>query len=180
MTRRLAPVVLALLLALTGCGGDDEEPAATTDAPPPTAEPAPTEPETEAETETEETQAEPEPEPEPEPEERAETPASPEDQPGGAGDEEPAQSLALLTAENGRITPRRVRVPAFISIRVELRSKDGEEYGLKVGGTTVRISEGLGSASTTIDGLRPGEAVVATPTGPGNRVRIEATAEPGP
>ena len=180
MTRRVAPVVLALLLALVGCGGDDEEPAATTEASPPTAEPAPTEPETEAETETETEETQAEPEPEPEPEERAETPASPEDQPGGAGDEEPAQSLALLTAENGRITPRRVRVPAFISIRVELRSKDGEEYGLKVGGTTVRISEGLGSASTTIDGLRPGEAVVATPTGPGNRVRIEATAEPGP
>jgi hypothetical protein len=179
--RHLAPVVLALLLAFAGCGGDDEEPAATTEAPPPTAEPAPTETEAEAETETGETEAEPdpEPEPEPEPEEPAGPPASPEDQPGGAGDEEPAQSLALLTGENGRITPRRVRVPAFISIRVELRSKD-EEYGLRFRGATLRVSDGLGSASTTIDGLRPGEAVVGIPTGPGNRVRIEATAEPGP
>ena len=177
MTRRLAPVVLALLLALAGCGGDDEETAARTEAPPPpTADPAPTEPETEAE--TEETQ--PEPEPEPEPEEPAEPPASPEDQPGGAGDEEPARALALLTGENGRITPRRVRVPAYISIRVELRSRDGQEYGLRFDGDTLRVSGGLSSVSTTIDGLRPGEAAVGTPTGPGNRVRIEATAEPGP
>jgi outer membrane biosynthesis protein TonB len=177
------PVVLALglLLAVAGCGGDDEEPAAPTEAQaPPTAEPAPTATEeTEAETEEErepETEPEAAPEPEPEPAE----PTSPEDQPGGAGDEEPARSLALLTGENGRITPRRVRVPAFISIRVELRSKDGEEYGLRFGGATLRVSDGLGSASTTLDGLRPGGAVVGTPTGPGNRVRIEASAEPGP
>ena len=183
MTRRRAPVVLALLLAMAGCGGDDEEPAATTEAAPsPTAEPAPTETEAETETETEAEAEEPEPEPsEPaEPTEPAEPPASPEDQPGGAGDEEPARALALLTGENGRITPRRVRVPAYISIRVELRSKDGREYGLRFQGANLSVSGGLSSVSTTIDGLRPGEAVVGTPTGPGNRVRIEATAEPGP
>jgi hypothetical protein len=73
-----------------------------------------------------------------------------------------------------------VRVPAFISIRIELRSEDGREYGLTFGDETVRVSGGLGSVSTTLDGLRPGEAVAGTPTGPGNRVRIEATAEPGP
>jgi hypothetical protein len=183
VTRRLAPVVLALLLALAGCGGDDDEPAATTEAPPPpTAEPAPTETEAATETEAEAEAEEPEAESEPEPEstEPAEPPASPEDQPGGAGDEEPARALALLTGENGRITPRRVRVPAYISIRVELRSQDGREYGLRFDGETIRVSGGLSSVSTTIDGLRPGEAVVGTPTGPGNRVRIEATAEPGP
>jgi hypothetical protein len=105
---------------------------------------------------------------------------SPEDEPGGAGDEEPARTLALFTAENGRIAPRVVRVPAFISIQVELRSKDGREYGLRFGDVTVTAGGGLNSVSTTIDGLRPGEAIVGRPTGAGNRVRIEATAEPGP
>ena len=183
MTRRLAPVVLALVVALAGCGGGDNEPAATTEATlPPTAELAPAETQAETEAEADQTEAAPEPEPEPEPApgEPAEPPASPEDQPGGAGDEEPARALALLTGENGRITPRRVRVPAYISIRVELRAQDGQEYGLRFGGDTLRVSGGLSSVSTTIDGLRPGEAVVGTPTGPGNRVRIEATAEPGP
>ena len=166
-------LALALVLALAGCGGDDEEPAATTEAQPP-----PTATATEAETETAEVEDEVE-NPETETAE-PESPSSPEDQPGGAGDEEPARSLALFTGENGRIAPRVVRVPAFISIRVELRSADGREYGLTFEGETIRVSGGLGSVSTSIDGLRPGDAVVGTPTGAANRVRIEATAEPGP
>jgi hypothetical protein len=184
VTRRLAPVALALLLALAGCGGEDEEPAATTEAQsPPTAEPAPTETQTEAEAEGGDTEQETDPAEPSEPSEPAEPPEppeSPEDQPGGAGDEEPARSLALLTGEDGRITPRVVRVPAFISIRVELRSEDGREYGLALDGETIRVSGGLASVSTTIDGLRPGQSVIGRPTGPGNPVRIEATAEPGP
>ena len=108
------------------------------------------------------------------------TEATPEDQPGGAGDEEPARTLALFTANDGRITPRLVRVPAFISIEVQLRSADGERYRMRFGDVTITAGGGLSSVSTTIDGLRPGEAIVGTPEGPGNRVRIEATAEPGP
>jgi hypothetical protein len=178
-----AALAAALVLALAGCGGDDEESAATTEAqPPPTAEPAPTATE-ETEAATGETEAE-DPDPQPEPDEpeppETEPPVSPEDQPGGAGDEEPARSLALFTGEGGRITPRTIRVPAFISIRVELRSEDGREYGMRFGNDTIRVSGGLSSASTTIDGLRPTEAIVGMPTGPGNPVRIEATAEPGP
>jgi hypothetical protein len=126
------------------------------------------------ETETEQQPREPETEAETEPAE------SPEDQPGGAGDEEPARTLALLTAENGRITPRVVRVPAFISIQVELRSKDGRKYVMRFGDVTITAGGGLSSVSTTIDGLRPGKAIVGRPTGAGNSVRIEATAEPGP
>jgi hypothetical protein len=159
---------MALVLAVSGCGGDDEEPASTA-APP--AETAATETQT-AEAETE--QESPETESESEPGE------SPEDQPGGAGDEEPARTLALFSAENGRIAPRVVRVPAFISIQVELRSKDGREYGLRFGDVTITAGGGLNSVSTTIDGLRPGKAITGEPTGPGNPVRIEATAEPGP
>jgi hypothetical protein len=170
-SRKFVPMLgIALLLAFSGCGGDDEEPSTTPVATAPT-ETVATETQTEStETDRESTEAETET-----------TPGeSPEDQPGGAGDEEPARTLALFTAENGRITPRVVRVAAFISIRVELRSKDGREYGMRFGDATITAGGGLNSVATTIDGLRPGEGVVGEPTGPGNRVRIEATAEPGP
>jgi hypothetical protein len=155
-------------LAVSGCGGDDDEasttPTATTPAETATTESAPTE-----------TQAEPPvTEPEAQPEE------APEDMPGGAGDEEPARTLALFTARGGRITPRTVRVPAFISVQVELRSADGATYALRFGDTTIKAGGELRSVSTTIDGLRPGEAITGTPSGAGNKVRIEATAEPGP
>ena len=73
-----------------------------------------------------------------------------------------------------------VRVPAFISIQVELRSADGGDYALRFGDVTITAGGGLSSVSTTIDGLRPGEAIVGAPAGQGNRVRISATAEPGP
>jgi hypothetical protein len=182
VTRRLALLALALALVLSGCGGDDEDSADE-----PRRAPAATETEggeTEAETEATETEPEPPPEAEPSPPDEPDSPGealpSPEDQPGGAGDEEPARSLALFRGEGGRIAPRTVRVPAFISIRVELSSEDGREYALTFEGETIRVSGGLGSVSTTIDGLRPGESVVGTPDGAGNPVRIEATAEPGP
>jgi hypothetical protein len=166
-----AALVIALVLAVSGCGGNDDDPAssaATTAA----TETTPTQTEA-AKTETE--QESPEAETETTPADSA-----PEDQPGGAGDEEPARTLALFTAESGRIAPRVVRVPAFISIQVELRSKDGREYGLRFGDVTIRAGGGRGSVSKTIDGLRQGEAITGKPTGAGNAVRIEATAEPGP
>jgi Neuroendocrine-specific golgi protein P55 (NESP55) len=169
-------VALMLMLALAACGGDDEPAGAT-------AERA----ETEARTETEErseTDSATEAETESETETETEVPTSPEELEGGGGDEEPARTLALFTGRDGRITPRVVRVPAFISVRVELRSADGREYGLEFENETtrvkVRVSGGLSSVSSTIDGMRPGEAIVGKPDDVGTRVRIEATAEPGP
>lgn len=174
LKRRLAAMLaVGMVLAVSGCGGDDER-ERTTSAP---------------ETQTEQTEPEPtitesepeETEPKPEPTEEEKPPeTSPEEAPGGAGDEEPARSLALFTGAGGQITPPVVRVPSFISIRVELRSSDGRPYALRFAGETIRVSGGLASVSTTLDGLRPGAALVGTPVGPGTRVRIEATAEPGP
>ena len=157
-------MLAAGLIALSGCGGDDEEPASTTSTAPPATVPVETVPTETSEPAPTETQA----------------PVPPEEEEGGAGDEEPARTLALFTARDGRISPRAVRVPAFISIQVELRSADGKTYGLKFGNTTITAGGELNSVSTTIDGLRPGEAIFGTPTGAGNRVRVEATAEPGP
>jgi hypothetical protein len=169
--------LVACFVAVTGCGGDDEDteatsaPAATETGPAATTPAETTETQTEqqpAQTETAQTGTAP----------AGET--SPEPMPGGAGDEEPARTLALFTARGGRITPRLVRVPAFIAVKVELRSADGATYSLRFGDATVTAGGALSSASTTIDGLRPGQAIVGRPEGAGNRVRISATAEPGP
>jgi hypothetical protein len=169
----LAAALLAL--ALAGCGGDDEaEPRASTEPPPAS---------------TAETATEPETEPAPAPDPETETlpddgdgtgTGSPESGTGGAGDEEPARTLALFTGANGRITPRVIRVPAFISIRVELRSADGERYTLTFGDKALQVTDELVSVSSSFDGLRPGAALVGKAGGTGAKVRVEATAEPGP
>jgi hypothetical protein len=164
--------LIAALFAASGCGGDDEPRSTTPVATAPTETATPTEAGTEtqpAETDTE-TQAETE----------AETSTEPEAMPGGAGDEEPARTLALFTGRGGRITPRVVRVPAFISVQVELRTADGATYALRFGDTTITAGGQLNSVSTTIDGLRPGEAITGRARGRGTDVRISATAEPGP
>jgi hypothetical protein len=167
-----AGALIAAILVPPGCGGDDEK-ASTTPAAArtetATTGSAPTET-AEMPSETTETPSET----------SAQPTTAPEDMPGGAGDEEPAGVLALFTARGGRITPRVVRVPAFIQVKVELRSADGHTYGLRFGDTTITAGEQFDSVSTTIPGLRPGKAVTGTPTEAGNRVRIEATAEPGP
>ena len=158
--------LLAAVFAVAGCGGDDD--SATT--PPPVTAPtettstvtAPTNTQTETQP-AETTPATP-------------TETSPESAPGGAGDEEPARPLALFTGRGGRITPRLVRVPPFIAVEVRLRSGDGGEYALRFGSVTVSA----GGAGHTFDGLRPGESITGRPAGPGNRVTISATAEPGP
>jgi hypothetical protein len=175
----LLALLAALSLASFGCGGDDEDTdtAAQTDTAPAEtrSEETAAETDTEAETETEPAETETTPA-----EAETEAEPAPEEEPGGAGDEEPARSLAMFTGRGGQITPRTIRVPAFLSIRVELRSADGRDYGLRIAGETLNVTGVLGSVSTTFDGLRPNQVLVGTPIGPGNRVRIEATAEPGP
>jgi hypothetical protein len=174
-----AAVLVALVLVLAACSGDDEdEPAgggaATTE---PAETTATTEPEADTDTVTTDTTA---------PDRTgptegggAEAPGeSPEDQPGGAGDEVPASSQALITGRDGGLHPTVVRVPPFIAIRVVLRSADGVEYSLSANGRSVEAGGEIRSASTLFPGLRPSQRLVLT--GPQGEVRIEPTAEPGP
>jgi hypothetical protein len=169
--RKLLVLALALLV-LGGCGGDDEP------TPPATQEGTVSEETTattKTKTETEVTAPNPETETLPNDGDGTGTGESGQ---GGAGDEQAAETLALLTGQNGAITPAVVRVPAFISIRVELRSADGGAYELRFGDKRIEVGDGLSSRSTTFEGLRPGAKLVGT--GTGGKVRIEATAEPGP
>jgi hypothetical protein len=149
------------MLWCAGCDGDDEPSAPPTPDRPAETAPAPTE--TEQRPPSTRTQ-----------------PSSPEEQPGGAGDEEPIRTEAVVTGRGGRISPRVVRVPPFIAILLELRSGDGRTYHLRVADERLRVGPQRARDSALLEGLGHGERYVARPTGPGNTVRIEATAEPGP
>ena len=162
-------VLLALLVpVLAGCGSDDEgSPPAT-----PTSQP-------DIGTATRETESNPavtETQPNDGNGQPGSATTSPEDQQGGAGDETPAETPALFTGKGGQITPRVVRVPAYISVLVLLHSGDGANYGLTFDGKTVEA----GGKGLRLAGLKPGAKVVGKSTTGGGEVRIEATAEPGP
>ena len=176
---RACLLALALVLSAPGCG-DDDAPApadtgtetAATEAAPRATTKAPAPAKTEADSGQEAA---------PRGDGHGGGHEGPEEREGGAGDEEPARSLASLTGRDGRVTPRVVRVPPYISVRVELRSADGRDYGLRFGRVAVRAGRGVASSSTTLDGLRPGAAYNGRPLGRGGSgVRIEASAEPGP
>ena len=150
----------------TACGGDDEdtttpETTPTVTAPPPVTTPPP------------ETTAEDEKGPDPETEPRT---VPPEEQ---QGDEEPIRSEAVFTGTGGSLKPRVIRVPAFIAIRVILRSTDDRVYSLTIGGELMRIGDaGVSVDELELDGLLPNESYEGK--SPDGNVRIEATAEPGP
>jgi hypothetical protein len=173
MLARWTLIALACCALLAGCGGDDE-PAATTDA---ATTPTETQPATETAQDTQTVT-----EPSTEPTTPTATGTSPEDVPGGAGDAEPARTLAQFTAKNGQIRPRVVRVPPFISIRVELRSQDGLGYALDFGGgKSLTTGPQVSSTSTEFPGLRLDQELIGRPVGSkGNVVRVVASAEPGP
>lgn len=169
---RLLPLVVgACALALAACGGDDEESAEPpADTAPRATVPAP------VTTPPPETTAMREEDPESDPDREPRT-VPPEEQ---QGDEEPIRSEAVFTGRGGRLTPREVRVPAFIAIRVILRSAGDTNaaYTLEIGGRRLEIGGDRTVAEANLDGLLPDEAYRGR--SPQGNVRVVASAEPGP
>ena len=161
----------ALVLVAAGCGGDDEKEKSG----------GATDTEQTESTETAATETAP-PATDTGPAETGEdnggTKAPGEDQPGGAGDEVPNATQALVTGRGGKVGPATVSVPPFIAITVELRSADGQDYSLAAAGKSLAAGEGENSDTATFDGLRPGRKLVLS--GPQGRVVVTADAEPGP
>jgi hypothetical protein len=178
--RSLRKWVLPALVALAfaGCGGDDDDQSAST--------PQASATTTSDTTSTTSTELEPRTETQPNDGDGngVDTTTEPESQTGGPGDETPAQVPALFTGRNGEITPRVVKVPAYISVLVTLRGGDEAGYSLTFGKKTIRVSPGLSSVGTRLAGLKPGAKVVGVATsGQGTdagKVTNSATAEPGP
>jgi hypothetical protein len=166
----------AASLLLAGCGGDDEK-SGGDDSAAATATSTPSD--TDTATGTTETSSAPEATDTTEATDpTVTTPTSPEDQPGGAGDEEPIGVEAEFTGNGGKVTPPVVQVPAFVGVTVKLRAADDATYTLTIGGKKL-VAEGGKTATAKLDGLRQGAAYDGVLKG-GGSVRIEATAEPGP
>jgi hypothetical protein len=170
VSARTLPALLlvgAFGLFAAGCGGDDEddsqaETAPRTTAPAPVTTPPPEVP-------SDEGGKDPDEEP---------LTVPPEEQ---QGDEEAIRSEAVFTGRDGRLTPREIRVPAFIAIRVILRSSDAgrdQSYSLEIGGQRLAIGHSRPVAEAKLDGLLPDESYKGT--SPQGNVRVVASAEPGP
>jgi hypothetical protein len=152
----------------TACGSDDEDSDRPAETTPTTSVPAP------VTTPPPETTV-PDKGPDPDSEPRT---VPPEEQ---QGDEEPIRSEAVFTGTNGRLTPREIRVPAFIAIRVILRSTDAgvdQGYSLEIGGERLAIGHARAVDEVALDGLLPNESYEGK-SSQGN-VRVVASAEPGP
>jgi len=161
----LAAVLAIGAAAAAGCGGDDGSPQTGTAPPAPTAT-AP------ASTGAATTPAPP----------TGTVPAagatSPEDQPGGAGDEQPIRVPARFAFSDSGLSPAEVAVPAFLNIRLTGVSKDGRAHTIVFQGTRIEVPAD-GRASATIGGLKKGRYGV-TIDGRENAATIVSGAEPGP
>ena len=137
-------------MALAGCGGDDEPPAPAAQATPTataTATATPTETATPAETAT------PTPTPTPTP---TGTPQNPEDQPGGAGDEEEVRVPVEFTVRPSGIDPPEVAVPAFLALELVVRNRgDAPVVATLEGAEPLEAAPGE-TARLRLPGRRPG------------------------
>jgi hypothetical protein len=103
----------------------------------------------------------------------------PEDEEGGAGDEEAIRVPATFTfTRSGDVRPPVVAVPAFFTIDLRGVSRDGEAHEIVFRGTTIEVPAG-GRAGARLEGLREGRYPV-TVDGRENAVTIVSGAEPGP
>jgi hypothetical protein len=161
---RLALVIV--VAALAGCGGDDSEQTAapTATAPPPAATATPTPAATETATPT--------------PTPTATPTENPEDQPGGAGDEEPIRVPVEFTVRDRGITPPQVAVPAFLGLELIVNNELADPIEVTLEGSEP-LSVGPGETGRMrLQGRRKGQYVVDF--GAAGQALLLTGAEPGP
>jgi hypothetical protein len=89
----------------------------------------------------------------------APTPTSPEESPGGAGDEEGIQVTARFTlGSGGSLSPDGAQVPAFLGVAVVVDNQDGTAHRLEVGDRGAALPAGRTTTLTL-----PGRAATELP-----------------
>jgi hypothetical protein len=161
--RLLLPLAL-VAVALVGCGDQDTAATPTATPPPPAAT------ETPAPTATETATATPTP--------TATPTENPEDQPGGAGDEEPIRVPVEFTVRDRGITPPQVAVPAFLGLELIVNNELADPIEVTLEGSEP-LSVGPGETGRMrLQGRRKGQYVVDF--GAAGQALLLTGAEPGP
>lgn len=108
--------------------------------------------------------------------------ASPESQPGGAGDEQPIRVPATFLAGRGQLEPRSVSVPAFLAVQVTIVSGDSQPHVYDIETPTAhRLTVPAGGrAGVRIPGLKAGRYRIAPLMGGGPGATLVVGGEPGP
>jgi hypothetical protein len=164
--RRAAFSVVLVVAVLAGCGGDDsEETAAPTATPTPTITEMESATPTATATPTETATATPTPT------------TNPEDQPGGAGDEEPVRVPVEFTVRDRGITPPQVAVPAFLGLELVINNEladpitvtleGAEPFEVGPGETGRKRLPGRRKGQYVVDFGAPGQALLVTGAEPG-------------
>jgi hypothetical protein len=174
-------VLAALAMCGAGCGGggggDAPAGASATVAPPPSVTPG--------ETPTATATASPpvaraKDAPSPPPDAPTATPTTPEDAPGGAGDEKAARVPVKLTVQpDGQLVPATVSVPAFLALELTIRNRTPAPVTVTMEHVPGALDVEPGATATErLDGLPKGRYEVAA-RGAGTATVI-AGVEPGP
>ena len=160
-------LLAAAAAAVGGCGGDEETTSAPVSTPSPpaaateTATATPTPTETPSPTATD-----------------APTPENPEDQPGGAGDEQEARVPIELTVASGGITPPQVSVPGFLALELIVHNKLPVEVVVRLEGANP-IAVGPGDTGRArLEGRRPGRYTIDA--GAAGKAVLITGVDPGP
>jgi hypothetical protein len=160
---RALVAVLAVAGAIAGCG-DDEPTAGSSPTPAPTAAATDTPTTTPEATET--------------PSPTATEQPGPEEQEGGAGDEEAARVPVRFTVRDGGIEPPQVGVPGFLALELIVTNETSEPVVARLEGAEP-LTVGPGeTARVRVEGRRPGRYPVDF--GPAGQALLVTGVEPGP
>jgi hypothetical protein len=154
-------LILAVCSVVVGCGGDNP-----TVAPPETATATATATATPAATAT------------PTASPTATASPSPEDQPGGAGDEEPARVPLEFTLSDSGLKPATISVPAFLGLELIVHNRTSAPAHVELEGSGSLDVPAGDTARARFEGRRKGTYRVDA--GSGRQAQVIVGVEPGP